>query len=816
MSRLHPSAARRSLWAALLVSTAFASPVLAADLTSTASSGAASSGAASTGADTIAVETGNATATDGNIVVTARHRTEKLQEVPLAISAVLGQELNGQHLDRLGDFSAKIPNFSSFQLNPRVATVNIRGLGGNASNDGAEGGVGIIVDEVFFTHVAFAWLDLVDLESVEVARGPQGTLLGKNTTIGAVIVHTAKPSFTPSLNVDATVANNADYQLRANATGPLIDNKLAYRLTFAGDTGGGWVTNAYNGQKLLDNQRYSVRGQLLFTPSSTITDRLIFEHFRSSEYNNHSSVSSDITENLSPVNNSVYSARTASWTSKVAAVAPGYTPNFNGPYNANYATLGRTQQSVWGASNQLDADLGNYKLTSVTAWRKLKFRPHNDTGEIPYPTFDVGYNVDVSQYSQEVRIASPIGRRVDWTAGAYYLHEDLDSAWHTNFLADSAQYFLASAAASNSILNGLSYIKDGKVHVDSAAGFAQLNGHVTSRFTITGGLRFTRELKKLTVNDYTYGDSGLTGTALATQTAVITSLGGLLPVTTLSSNHSFVSWLVNPSFKLTDDVLLYASASGSAKSSAANTAVTQAYINNGKALIAPERSTDFEAGVKTQWFDKKLQVNLNLYRNTITNYQAAQIDPSATALGSILGNVGEVRLKGVELETTLRASRFVQIFGNVAYNDAKYVSYDNAPAPTEYAVYQTATTGKATLSLTGQQVIGVPRWTANATVDFHYPLLHGLELTGYVNQTYRSKVTLNNPLSQYGWQNGYGLTNLGLGVRAENGSWAIKAWSKNVFNKIYAVGWAAATPITPNETYWGNPRSFGVTFSKKF
>lgn len=190
------------------------------------------------------------------IVVTARHRKESAQDVPLGVTTVAGAELGIQHLDRVADYTAKVPNFSALQQNTRVSGLYIRGLGGNASNDGAEGGVGLIVDGVFFTHVGFSWLDFVDLEGIEVVRGPQGTLLGKNTTIGAVIVKTAKPQFTPEYALSATYGDRGRYQLRANTTGPLIKDKLAYRLTFATDQGGGWIPNAYNGDKLLNNGRW--------------------------------------------------------------------------------------------------------------------------------------------------------------------------------------------------------------------------------------------------------------------------------------------------------------------------------------------------------------------------------------------------------------------------------------------------------------------------------------------------------------------------------------------------------------------------------
>ena len=142
-----------------------------------------------------------------DILITARRRSERLQDVPAAITAVSGDTLQAQHLDRVADYAAKLPNFAAVQQNTRVSGLYVRGLGGNANNDGAEGGVGLIVDNVFFTHVGFSWLDFVDLDHIELVRGPQGTLLGKNTTIGALIVTTKRPSFTPELNLEAGYAN---------------------------------------------------------------------------------------------------------------------------------------------------------------------------------------------------------------------------------------------------------------------------------------------------------------------------------------------------------------------------------------------------------------------------------------------------------------------------------------------------------------------------------------------------------------------------------------------------------------------------------
>lgn len=777
-------------------------------------------------------ESADASADGGEIIVTARHREERLQEVPLAISAVAGEELNGQHLDRIADYAAKIPNFSAFATNPRVATVNIRGLGGNASNDGAEGGVGVIVDDVFFTHVGFSWLDFVDLESVQVARGPQGTLLGKNTTIGAVIVRTAKPSFDPSLTVTGTVANRDRWQIRANATGPLIADKLAARITFSGDTGGGWVPNAFNGNKLLDNNRWAIRGQLLFTPSANVSNRIIAEHYDFSEFNNHTSPYADLTQNLyigdtsgAHPDNSVLSARTGNWTNAVANVAPTYVPNFDGPYNADVDTLGRTRQKVDGISNHLDVDFGGAKLTSVTAWRKLWFRPVNDADLTPYPVYDLGYDVDVNQISQELRLASPGGGALDWTVGAYYLHENIVSDFHLRFFSNAAKFFIG-AAANPAILNGLEYSKRGEVNIDSGAVFAQATWNLSDQFNVTGGVRFTREGKALDVTGRTLfqagstPDAALPAPALALRNGTIANFGGIYPETRLKSTGNYWSWLVNPAFKVSDDVLLYFVASGGAKSGAANTTATPALIDADKALIQPEKSLDFEAGVKSSWLDRRLDVNLNLYSNTITDYQAARIDPSTPALGSILGNVGKVRLRGFEFESAIRPIDGISLTANLAYNDAKYLSYDNAPAPTEYQAYLAIKQGvsaKATvLSLTGYQITGAPKWTANGTASFDLPITGSVNVTGYVNLNHRSRTVLINPRSQYGWQDGFIVTNAGFGFRGAHGGWFANIWAKNLFNKEYAIGFASPSATSPIIKYHGEPRTFGLTLSRTF
>ncbi len=767
------------------------------------------------------------------ITVTARHRNEKLGDVPIAISAISGPELSTEHLDRIADYTLKIPNFSALQQNTRVSGLYIRGIGGNASNDGAEGGVGLIVDGVFFTHVGFSWLDFVDLENIEVVRGPQGTLLGKNTTIGAVIVTTQKPDFKPSLEASATYGENNMWQLRANATGALIADKLAVRLTAATDQGGGWIANAANGIKYLNNDRWSLRGQLLFTPVAGVTDRLIAEHYETHEYNNFYPPTGDVNFNLKTDGTVFATAANPtgarnSWTAKLVSDF-GYTPNLNAPYDANLDTQNRLDSRTDGVSNELNVDWGNVaRLTSVSAWRRLYFRPYNDSDYSPFPIVRGGYDVDVNQYSQEVRIASTQTGFLDWQAGIYYLHEDLESNLRTIFYSDATAFELSPLLPSV-VLNGTEYDRDGRLHIDSLAGFGHVIAHITQQFSVTAGLRYTNETKRVTVNGSGFGGADLSAAPpvlLASRDALYNALGGTPAALGLNGTYTLqdrlntgsFSWLVNPAYKLDEHVLLYASASYGEKSGAANTSAT--YSQAPVVLTNPEKSLDFEAGIKSTWADGKVTANLNFYNNSISGYQGTQVDTSNPGFGQYLANVGRVRLRGFEFESSLRPIPAVSFDFNTAYNDATYRSYNNAPAPIEYQAYLATVEGlpaaATTLSLTGKQIINAPKWTVQGGLSLDQAVSNGWHLTGYANATWKSAIAYLNPLSIYGQQPAYATVNGGIGVKSIEQGWSVNLWAKNVFNKIYAVAYSAASATAPTFEILGDHRTWGVTVSKKF
>ncbi|WP_041538259.1 TonB-dependent receptor [Caulobacter segnis] len=729
------------------------------------------------------------------VTITARRREEKLQDVPITVSAVSGQVLRTERLDRVADYAAKIANFAALQQNTRVSTLVVRGLGGNANSDGSEAGVGLIVDGVFFTHPGFSWLDFVDLDHIELARGPQGTLLGKNTTLGALIVTTKAPSYRPEATVNATVSSRDHYQVRGNVSGPIVGDTLAGRLTFYGDTGGGWITNKTDGRSYLDNRRWAIRGQLQFDPNPSFTDRLIVEHYDSKEYNNYYP---PVGDPLTYVNGAVRYG----WARRVLA-AVGYTPSYD-VKDANLDTQQRLISKTDGVSNLADLKLGAYTLTSISAWRRLYYRPNNDSDYTPYPIFRAGYDVDVDQFSQELRLASPTGGKIDWQAGVYLLKQEVRSNYRVELFSKASAFFLSPLLPS-AILNGVETDQIGAADTKSAAVFGQGAWRLNDRVSVTAGLRYTHETREASNTVFSFGGAPLTG-ALALYTAYRTAVTGAPYTVRAKKKDGSVSWLINPSYRISDDVLAYASASYGEKSGAANLGAKL----GDSIIIAPEKSTDYELGIKTTLAGGRATLNANLYNNTIDGYQATLSDPTSTNGRSYLANVGKVRLRGVEVEGAAQLSDHLNLSFSTAWGEAIYVSYKNAPPPAEYS-YAGA---PVSADLSGKSAPFAPNWTGNVSARWEQPLASGLSLFAYVNETWRSRTYLH-PLSSFGRQEGYALTNVGIGLRGRGERWSVTAWSKNLFDKNYALAFSAATTVTPYAAILGDPRTVGLTLAAK-
>ena len=816
----------------LISGIAFASLALSQSLAQTAAPAASAPAAAPAAAA--------ASADVEEVKVTARLREEKAQDVPLPVSVVGAKAAEREHLERLTDFAQKVPNFVPYINNPRTSAMTIRGISGiSGGADGSESSVELIVDNVFYTHVGFQWADFVDLQSLEVARGPQGTLLGKNTTVGAVVIHTQLPSFTPSATTETSFGNRARITEKLNVTGPIIPDVLAYRATFFLDKSDGVLHNEVTGAGILNNNRWGGQFQLLYT--GEFTDRLIFDRTRSDEYNNYSGVIGNtfpFYANGVPV--STYAQNLASrihWPYLV-----------NSPYDPALTRLGNLDQRITGLSNEANYQWGDNTLTSIAAWRELILHPRNSLGNDLTQISGNAFDVKVDQFSHELRLASPKGETIEWQTGLYALYENITSYDHTDY-GYQAEQFLNNAPGGNpALLNGVSAHSDGKARTFSIAPFAQSTYHFDEQWALTAGLRDSFEIRE--GSDFGWVSGCTTpGCLAATQSAY-----GATFYDTGGENikHNSLSGLINPSYRYSENILAYASAARGEKSGAINTNALPLFAGTAVDKFQPlitkaEVSWDYEFGLKTNWLDNKLILNGNFYWNDINNFQSVLVDASiinpATGVPigkSYLGNIGEVRLRGFEFDGRYSPLERLWITFSGALTDARYVQYTNAAPPPDWQWPASANVkGIAAplyVNLSGQRITAgtagnapVAPYSFNVGANYEHPLGNAFKqwgtwadtpvsATAYFNVAWKYKEQLNEPLSIYSvTQPSFAIVNAGIGIKTDDDKYSLQFFVKNLFDTRYVIAQTIGTQTAPQTITFGENafRWFGGTLRVK-
>lgn len=778
-------------------------------------------------------------ATLDDIVVTARNRQEAAQSVPIPVSVLTSKDLEQDNSVTFTDFSHKLPDVSIVENQPRQSSVSIRGIGKNNSGENFEGAVGVLVDGVYQSHPGQNWGNFIDLDRVEVDRGPQGTLQGKNTTMGVINVSTKAPSFEKSSSFEIGYGEYNTVRAQAMSTGPLVDGVLAYRATLGYEAGNGPIKNlAIDGQTLDNLNRINGRFQLLATPAEWLTARVIFDVSRSSEYNAAWPINladpqtyTDGAARFTGASSASFTQRTARFSGYSSTIPWGsyttYAANDNAPLINNSQGLAATLLFNLG---------GGYTLTSVTAAHNYLFQPHNDydtlngTGSEQY----YGGKVDTTEKSQELRINSPLGGAIDYQTGLYYLsvvNNLLNTPGATfgsdngTFLATNAQFAALNASAvgqqllTDSLNGGQNYSTQIPVS-RSIAAYGQLNWHIDEKVTLTTGLRETHENRSDNISETNNSSSliGLTTAnfpgATATQIADAVALRkGTLKTIAYNSaflTHDSVAWLVNPSYKLSSDVLLYGSVSHGEKSGVVQFSSTGASLPN----VNPERALDYELGIKSTLLNKTLRLNANLFETNITNYQTQievpALNNGATTWSSLWANAPKVVVKGIEVDSNYAPDRHWSFFLTGAYAPARYASWSDAPCPPEIDPAATPVCNN-----TGKRLPGASDLTLALGLDYRSPLANGLQWHAFLNDAYRSGYNADTSLSTYGTQGGFSLFEGGIGFGKANGDWDLTLLGKNLLNKQYLISISDGSSTTPTRGAAGAPQFFGITFRAK-
>ncbi|EPR11793.1 TonB-denpendent receptor [Sphingobium indicum IP26] len=766
-------------------------------------------------ADMAAVDAVDSADAGSAIIITARRRNEKIQDVPVAANSYGGEQIEATRTYNLRDLQALSPSLVVTVTNPRNTSINIRGLGNNVSvyNDGLEPAVGVYMDQVYLARPGQAVFDLADIERIEVLRGPQGTLFGKNTSAGAVVITTKSPTFEPEIGGDLTYGNYDFRQLHAYASGALVDDKLAARIYVSKTDRDGYVTNRYDDSRTQDYHDFGLRGQLLFTPTDNFKLRLIGDY----GFQKQQTAAAVLTGVIRTYDNggnfaNNYTDRTARLGVPVVADAPDERiVDMDG--NPRY------KMRQGGVSAIADLALPGHSLTSVTSWRRWDWYPHNDGDST---RLDAGRDFHQSnnqqQFSQELRIASEGERKVDYIAGLYYLWQSIKAEALNAYGADAAPWFLAPTvdpAVGATALNNYTVLSHSKPVTNSYAAFGQTIWHVTPTIDLTTGLRYTYETKSGWFDQEATG-ADLSGLTTAQQAAAqaIRARYGVANHYEAKTKEGRLSGQATLSWKVTPDALLYATYGRGNKFGGLNLANI---VTTGQfavdPVIKPETIDSYELGLKTSWSGGKLTVNLAGFWTDVSDYQTTIVDTAPDRNNiSYFTNVGKVRTRGFEGDIRLVPAAWLSLYGSGTYTDAQYVSYPNAPCPIE-------TTGVVSCNLSGDRLPGVSKWAfsagGEAKAAIGNRLGHDAEVYAGADFSYRSNFYTTASLSRYSLIPGYSLLNARIGVRSLDGALDLQLWGRNLFDKDYFQSLSAANTGAITGTL-GDPRTYGATLRTRF
>jgi iron complex outermembrane recepter protein len=766
------------------------------------------------------------------IIVTARRRQETAQEVPLAISVIRADSIESTGNFNVVKLQQLAPTLQVYTSNPRNTAVNIRGLGVpfGLTSDGFEQGVGIYVDDVYNARVAAATFDFLDVEQVEVLRGPQGSLYGKNTTAGAINITTNQPTFDFEGRAEVSFGSLNLKQAKAAVSGPITD-KIAARIAVATTSRRGTIFNVTSDRYINEQDNLGIRGILLFQPNDDLSITL----------------SGDYSEQDPECCGTVFvrtgtTQRPLNRQYDALAAAQNYTVVSRNPFDrlTDIDASLSAGNKIGGASLKVKWDVGPGTLTSISAWRFWDWKPQNDRDFTGLSIVSRSQNPSQQdQYSQELRY-NYSGDNIDFVVGAFGFKQRIDTQGIEQQGINASRWNLTGPLANDpAVLNGLTARNTQYLKSTSAALFGQLSWKVTDALTIQPGVRLNYDKKSGFYQRRVFDGDGVeiscfnpappAGSIRAAQCGIYQPQLSAPSV----SDWNF-SYDINANYRIAEDVLAYATYAKSFKTVGINQngLPTDALGNpiTAAGTVKPESVNHYEIGLKTQFWDRKATFNLAAFRTDISDYQVTVTNGQFGVLRGYLANADKVRSQGLEADFKVRPSDRFSTYLNGAYTDAKYVRFVDAPCPPELAG-GTVVTGDqipapagtpgrspANCDISGRRLPGVSKWAFSYGAEVNTPLtLLATEGQLYVgfDGNYRSGFSSNPSPSIYTNVKGYALSNYRVGFRSDN--FDIYGWVRNVFDVNYFellqvapsnVGLIAGQP--------GDPRTVGATIKFTF
>lgn len=717
------------------------------------------------------------------VVVTARKREENMQDTPLSVAAFTANEMKVRQIHSSDQLSQITPNLSFSSQAPSSGSnassqIFIRGIGQTEFLPSTDPGVGLYIDGVYMARSVGGTLDFADIERIEVLRGPQGTLFGRNTIGGAIDIHTRRPSEEFGGDIEIKVGSDNQLDVMADINLPITENLLT-KVSVGKRNRDGYVKRLVDGDDLGDDDTFGARAAVLWTP----TDDLKF--FWTADYNKED-------ENGSPqVFNSISSANLFARVSSIRAGCPAPGTELADPRCANnqwnagpYANNGTfpvaSELEGWGTQLTVEWDLGWMNIKSITAYRDMEWFASRDADNTPFTILHTQNDDTQDQFSQELQFSgTAMDERLQWLVGLYYFEEEATD-----------DYFVPITFGT--------FKTGGEVDNDTQAIFAQLTYNFTDDLALTVGLRSSEETKRFTpdqgaLTNYTFPiapseivggmyQHPVTGELFPTPGTIATIPPGspFFPSHEVDEDVSETTPMVNLSYRWSEQVMTYISYSEGFKSGGFNAR----NVKPGPRVreFAPEFAETFEIGFKTDLFDHKLRLNGAIFTTDYTDLQFIIRED----FSPITFNAGAATIEGFELEWTWVPTPNIHIVGGLGYIDGDY---------DELSPELIANGGVAI----NNAMPHTPDWSANLGAAYSFDLGDMGTLTPRIDWSYRSKVYFNGENTEEIAQNSFSVVNAAVSWMSADEVWEVIGAVSNLNDELYRV--AGNSSLTASASY---------------
>ncbi len=678
----------------------------------------------------------SATAQIDEIIVTSQKREQSLQEVPISVLDVDGDFLDSRNFNDVSELRFVAPGFDLNDANNQNGQgFQVRGIGTQVFGVGTEDSVAVVVDGVVLGRTIGGLTDLADIERIEVLRGPQGTLFGKNASAGLLNIVTKGP--TEQIAAEAGFGYSEENEIKANGavSGPLLDtsDKAFFRLSAYHNNRDGLVDNIFDGRELNDRNETGFRGKLELRLTDNVTVNIAADYSDSEE--------------------DCCVATAVQGGPAIPGITPGITNDRVSIPGNIFADL-----ATWGVSAQVDWDVADHTVTSITAYRGYDLQQEQEL--IPALTANVG-DGQQDQFTQELRVTSPTGGRFEYVAGLYFFKQ-----YQSNNLDQIIDLgFVASTNLRDSAIETLNY-----------SAFGDLTFTVTDDFRLLGGLRLIRE--ELDLEFFRPNVFCFCGPGVSTDPAQAAALG---LVNVANDNDDFaVSWRAGLQYDVLQDAMAYFTVSRGYKGGGFN-ALDSIIANT---LVQPEIPTSYEGGIRSTWFDGRLTANLTGFYTRVRDFQAQAFNNVSLSFAII--NAGVAETKGAEFEFVGRPFDTTTVSLAGAYIDAVFDEFVGGPCFPGQSVAQGCIGNVQDLS--GAEIGNSPDWTITSNLNQQIPL-DSLPFDGFVNLSYfyRSEANFSTAGDPGLVQDGYHLVDTSLGIKGNDGQYTLSFFVKNLFDENFAT-----------------------------